>query len=60
VEARNYQFGIRNLGEANWTYALPWPVDRLLSEPEATERADRLTEWTYRTGRWAPSDGVLD
>ncbi|MCM3879197.1 MAG: 4-alpha-glucanotransferase [Vicinamibacterales bacterium] len=48
------------VSEANWTYALPWPVDRLLSEPEAMERAEHLTEWTYRTGRWVASDEVVD
>jgi 4-alpha-glucanotransferase len=25
--------------DANWTWRLPWPVDRLREEPEATERA---------------------
>jgi hypothetical protein len=27
----------------------------MLSEPEAVERAERLSEWTYRTGRWIPT-----
>ena len=42
--------------DANWTYVLPWPVDRMLSEADAVERAERLSEWTYRTGRWIPKD----
>ena len=40
------------ISEANWTYALPWPVDRADAEPEAIERASRLAEWSFRTGRW--------
>jgi 4-alpha-glucanotransferase len=43
------------ISDANWTYTLPWPVDRLLSEPDAVDRANRLAEWTDRTGRWASS-----
>jgi len=43
------------ISEANWTYVLPWPVDRMLSEPEAIERAERLSVWTYRAGRWIPT-----
>jgi 4-alpha-glucanotransferase len=27
------------VGEANWTWSLPWPVDRLGDEPEASRRA---------------------
>ena len=48
------------ISETNWTYTLPWPVDRMLSEPEAAERALRLTEWSYRTGRWVPAVEVTD
>ena len=43
------------ISDANWTYVLPWPVDRMLSEPEAIERAERLSVWTYRAGRWIPT-----
>jgi 4-alpha-glucanotransferase len=35
----------------NWTYALPWPVEHLRRDPYALERADRLAEWSDRTGR---------
>lgn len=48
------------ISETNWTYTLPWPVDRMLSEPEAAERAARLTEWSYRTGRWGRVVEVTD
>jgi 4-alpha-glucanotransferase len=40
------------ISSANWTYVLPWPVDRMLIEPEAVERADRLGEWASRASRW--------
>ena len=43
------------INDTNWTYALPWPVDHLQSQPVAQERADRLTQWSYQTGRWNPS-----
>lgn len=35
----------------NWTWRLPWPVDRLLAEPEARERASTLRVWVARHGR---------
>lgn len=35
----------------NWTWRLPWPVDRLLDEPEARERAATLRTWAVRHGR---------
>jgi len=31
--------------EANWTWRLPWPVDRFEHEPAARERAARLRTW---------------
>ena len=34
------------VGEQNWTWQLPWPVDRLSSEPEALEVARRLRQWS--------------
>ena len=42
------------IGEANWTYALPWPCDTLAAQPEAADCADRLARWSYQTGRWHP------
>ena len=31
--------------DQNWTFRLPWPVDRLADEPQARERQHRLREW---------------
>ena len=42
------------ISDANWTYVLPWPVDRTAAQPDAIERANCLAEWSYRTGRWHP------
>jgi 4-alpha-glucanotransferase len=39
------------VGEGNWCWRLPWPVDRLASEPEAVERAAMLKALAERTGR---------
>jgi 4-alpha-glucanotransferase len=33
------------VGDQNWTWRLPWPVDRLSSEPEAIDVARRLKAW---------------
>ena len=35
----------------NWTWRLPWPVDTLADQPEASERAGALREWAEETGR---------
>jgi 4-alpha-glucanotransferase len=32
----------------NWTFRLPWPVDRLGEEPEARERQEQLRAWVHR------------
>ena len=37
--------------EENWTYRLPWPSDRLGTEPEAVNRAQVLREWSEGSGR---------
>jgi len=39
------------VNDRNWTYRLPWPVDRLDEIPEARERKDRLRSWSERYGR---------
>ena len=39
------------ISETNWTWRLPWPVDRLLEEKEAIDVAARLRAWTNRYGR---------
>jgi 4-alpha-glucanotransferase len=33
------------VAEENWTWRLPWPVEDLLTEPEAVERAATLRGW---------------
>ena len=35
----------------NWTFRLPWPVDRLDEIPEARERQARLRAWSQKHGR---------
>jgi 4-alpha-glucanotransferase len=37
--------------DENWTWRLPWPVDRLADQPEARERADSLARWTAEAKR---------
>jgi 4-alpha-glucanotransferase len=39
------------VGENNWTYRLPWPVDTLGTQPEARDVQARLREWAYRHAR---------
>jgi 4-alpha-glucanotransferase len=39
------------VADTNWTWRLPWPVDRLDQEPEARERAATLREWAASTNR---------
>jgi 4-alpha-glucanotransferase len=39
------------VGHQNWTWKLPWPGDRLLSEPEALEVAGQLRDLAVRYGR---------
>jgi 4-alpha-glucanotransferase len=39
------------INEANWTFVLPWLVDEMRSQPEASERAARLAELSHQTGR---------
>jgi 4-alpha-glucanotransferase len=41
---------------ANWTYALPWPVDEMAAQMEAQTAADRLAELSHQTGRWLPPE----
>jgi 4-alpha-glucanotransferase len=51
-------FGWRNrinqpatVSDQNWTWRLPWPSDRLLSEPEALDVARQLRDCIARHGR---------
>ena len=39
------------IGEDNWTWRLPWPSDRLRTEPEALALATQLREWSRRHNR---------
>ena len=39
------------VGDSNWTWRLPWPTDRLPTEPAAIAVADQLKEWSTRYGR---------
>jgi 4-alpha-glucanotransferase len=39
------------VAEGNWTYRLPWPVDRLDAVAEARERKEQLRDWSERYGR---------
>jgi 4-alpha-glucanotransferase len=39
------------VSDDNWTFRLPWPVDRLQRMPAACERRDRLRDWSERYAR---------
>ncbi len=39
------------VGDGNWTWKLPWPVDRLVTEPPAIDRAHNLRLWSDTHGR---------
>jgi 4-alpha-glucanotransferase len=39
------------VGDGNWTWRLPWPSDRLTTEPEAMAVANQLREWSEKHGR---------
>jgi 4-alpha-glucanotransferase len=39
------------VGEANWTWALPWPVDTLAAQPEAVARQATLAALARESGR---------
>jgi 4-alpha-glucanotransferase len=39
------------VGDNNWTWRLPWPVDRLDQQPEAQERQQTLKRWSNQHGR---------
>lgn len=41
------------VGDWNWTYVLPWPVDRMDEQAEAADAAERLRELSDRAGRWS-------
>ncbi len=39
------------VGDTNWTYRLPWPVDALDEQDEARERQSALRAWAEKYGR---------
>lgn len=39
------------VGDGNWTWRLPWPVDRMTTEPEAMGIANQLAEWSRKHNR---------
>lgn len=39
------------VGTDNWTWRLPWPSDRLVTDPEALAVASQLREWAQRHRR---------
>ncbi len=39
------------VSDANWTWRLPWPTDRLSTQPAAMAVAAQLREWSTRHGR---------
>jgi 4-alpha-glucanotransferase len=39
------------VSEENWSFRLPWPIDRLADIPEARERQAVLRRWADRYGR---------
>jgi len=38
--------------DGNWTFRLPWPIDRLDEVPDARERQAMLRQWATRHGRF--------
>ncbi len=42
---------------SNWTWRLPWPVERMCNEREAAEIAAQLNEWSRKYGRGSPFVG---
>ena len=39
------------MSDRNWTFRLPWPIDRWPDEPEARERQQTLARWTEQYRR---------
>jgi 4-alpha-glucanotransferase len=39
------------VGDENWRWRLPWPCDRLQTEPQAIAVATQLREWARKYGR---------
>jgi len=43
------------VNDSNWTWRLPWPSDRLPTEPRAMNVATQLKAWSERHGRSKPT-----
>ncbi len=43
----------------NWTFRLPWPIDRMDDDPTARERQRALRAWAQRHGRLGTLDSRL-
>ena len=39
------------IGDWNWTYVLPWPIDLITAQPDAAEAARRISLLCMETGR---------
>jgi 4-alpha-glucanotransferase len=39
------------VSDSNWTWRLPWPSDRMVTEPDAMAMATQLREWSRVHGR---------
>jgi 4-alpha-glucanotransferase len=39
------------VNDGNWTWRLPWPSDRMVTEPDAMAAATQLREWSRLHGR---------
>jgi 4-alpha-glucanotransferase len=46
-----------SVGEGNWTWRLPWPVDEMSGRPEVEERAAFLREMARESGRLGGQPG---
>lgn len=46
-----------SVGEGNWTWRLPWPVDEMAGRPEVEERAAFLREMARESGRLGGQPG---
>ena len=39
------------IGDWNWTYVLPWPIDLITAQPDAAEAARRIGHLCSEAGR---------
>ncbi|MFP5379481.1 MAG: 4-alpha-glucanotransferase [Vicinamibacteria bacterium] len=39
------------VADTNWTWRLPWPIDRMAMHPAARERAGALARWIRESRR---------